>query len=170
MRLNFLLVARCSLLVTFCLMLCFFLLQLLWAIAQLLVTCVALIYLVDWVLCVVQIKRIRNQGELFVACYFLRVACYFLLVALFFPATVFMGNRPTISHTCCPYLPSRLSLFSSLVLLKEMRTREWSRISSCYFYVSCKSKELGGRGSPRFSCVTPVVESSSDLLRLIISS
>ena len=34
----------------------------------------------------------------------------------------------------------------------------------------CKSKESGGRVSPRCPCVTPVVESfSSDLLRAIIS-
>ena len=35
--------------------------------------------------------------------------------------------------------------------------------SSCCW---CKSKKLRGRGSPRFSCIAPVVESfSSDLLR-----
>ena len=37
----------------------------------------------------------------------------------------------------------------------------------CYW---CKSRELGGRSSPRFPCVTPVEESfSSDLLWAIIS-
>ena len=29
------------------------------------------------------------------------------------------------------------------------------------FYVSCESRELGGRGSSRFPCVSPVVETSS---------
>ena len=82
---------------------------------------------------------------------------------------VFMGNCPTISHTFYPYLPSKLSLFLSLVLLKEMRMQGESKISSCCFCVSNKSKELGGKGSPRFPCETPVVESSSGLLRVIIS-
>ena len=107
------------------------------------------------------------------------IACYFLLVAWqeilkdFFCVKVnkklFMGNYPTISYTCYRYLPSRLSLFSSLVLLKEMRTRGDFEISSCRFCVSYKSKELGGRRSPRFPRETPVVESSSDLLWAIIS-
>ena len=59
------------------------------------------------------------------------------------------------------------------VLLKEMRARGQSKISSCCFCVWCKSKELGGRvgvGGPRFPCVTRVVESFSlDILRAIIS-
>ena len=39
-----------------------------------------------------------------------------------------------------------------------------------FFCCWCKSRELGGRGSPRFPCVTPVVEKFSlDLLRAIIS-
>ena len=84
--------------------------------------------------------------SLLFACYLILFACYLLLV-----------NCPTISHTCYNYLPSRLSSFSSLVLLKEMRMRGDSKISSCCFCVSCKSKELGGRGSPRLfhrSCST----------------
>ena len=56
------------------------------------------------------------------------------------------------------------------MLLKEMRTRGESKISSCCFYVLYKLRELGGRGSPELPCVTPVVESFSlDLLRAIIS-
>ena len=82
---------------------------------------------------------------------------------------VFMANCLTVSHTCYLYLPSRLSLFSSLVLLKKMRTRGESEISSFSFCVSYKSKELGGWWSPRFPCETPVVESSSDLIQAIIS-
>ena len=51
-----------------------------------------------------------------------------------------------------------------------MRTWGESKISSCCFCVCCKSRELGGRGSPRFPCVTPVVQSfSSDLPRAITS-
>ena len=37
-----------------------------------------------------------------------------------------------------------------------MGTRGESKISSSCFCVSCKSKELAGRGSARFPCVTPV--------------
>ena len=37
-------------------------------------------------------------------------------------------------------------------------------------FLWCKSGELGGRGSPRFPCVVPVVENfSSDLLQVIIT-
>ena len=43
---------------------------------------------------------------LLAARYFLLVGCYFLLVACYF-FQAFMGNCPTISHTCYPYLPSR---------------------------------------------------------------
>ena len=40
------------------------------------------------------------------------------------------------------------------------------KISSCYLYVWCKSKELGGRESTRF--LTPMVESfSADFLPAI---
>ena len=53
-----------------------------------------------------------------------------------------------------------------LVLLKEIKARN----ESYSFCVWCKSRELGGRGSPRFPSVTPVLESfSSDLLQAIIS-
>ena len=45
-----------------------------------------------------------------------------------------------------------------------------SKILPCCFHVWCNSRELGGRGSSRFPCVTPVVESFfSDLLQAIIS-
>ena len=52
-----------------------------------------------------------------------------------------------------------------------MRTQGESKVSSCCFCVWCKSRELGGRRSPRFPCVTPVPESfSSDLLRATLRS
>ena len=51
---------------------------------------------------------------------------------------------------------------------KEMRTQDQPKISPCCLCVWCKSRELGGRGSPRFP--TPVVESfSGDLLPAIKS-
>ena len=77
-----------------------------------------------------------------------------------------------------------------LIVLAKIPEREWSISPSTFYgqlpdYQSrmlalstqqmsssccwCKSKELGGRGSPRFSCVTPVVKNfSSDFLRAII--
>ena len=77
-----------------------------------------------------------------------------------------------------------------LIVLAKIPEREWSISPSTFYgqlpdYQSrmlalstqqmsssccwCKSKELGGRGSPRFSCVTPVVKKfSSDFLRAII--
>ena len=86
------------------------------------------------------------------------------LLVTFCPA--FMDNCLTITLI---YLVDEVFIFSSLVLLKEMRTQGESKISSCCFSVSCKSKELEDRGSPRFPCVTPMVKSSSDLLQAIIS-
>ena len=54
---------------------------------------------------------------------------------------------------------------------KEMRTWGQSKISSYCFCVWCESGELRGRGSPRFPCVTPMVESfSSDRVAFGISS
>ena len=51
-----------------------------------------------------------------------------------------------------------------------MRTQGQSKISSCYFCVWCKSRELGGSGSPRFPCLTPVMKClPSDLLHAIFS-
>ena len=79
-------------------------------------------------------------------------------------------TRLLVTRVTLMYLVDEFFIFSFLVLLKEMRTRCESKISSCYLWVWCKSKELRGRGSPGFSCVTPVVESfSSDLHRAIIS-
>ena len=51
---------------------------------------------------------------------------------------------------------------------KEMKTWSQFKISSCCLCVRCKPRELGGRGSSRFS--TPMVESfSADLLPAIKS-
>ena len=45
-----------------------------------------------------------------------------------------------------------------------------SNISACRFCVWCKSRKLGGRGSRRFPCVTPVVKKFSSGLFLAITS
>ena len=68
------------------------------------------------------------------------------------------------------YQVDELFIFEFLVLLKEMKTRGEPEISSCCFCVWCKSRELGGRVSPRFPCKTQVVKSFySDLLRVRIT-
>ena len=54
------------------------------------------------------------------------------------------------------YLPSWWALFKGNEEVGQ------SKVSSYYFCVWYKSKELGGRGSSRFSYVTQVVETSSD--------
>ena len=64
----------------------------------------------------------------------------------------FMGNYPTISHTLLALLPG------GRVLLQGKRMWGQSKISSYCFCVWCKSRELGSRGSSRFPCVTPVLE------------
>ena len=65
------------------------------------------------------------------------------------------------------YLVDEFFISSLLVLLKEMRMRGESKISSCCFCVSCKSREFRGRRSPGSPCVTLVVESSWDFLQAI---
>ena len=45
--------------------------------------------------------------------------------------------------------------------LKEMKAGDQSKISSYCFCVWCESRELEGRGSSRFPCITPVVETFS---------
>ena len=51
---------------------------------------------------------------------------------------------------------------------KEMRMWDQSKISSYCFCVWCESRELGGRGSSRFPCIVPVVETSSDRVTFAI--
>ena len=128
---------------------------------------------------------------LLVDCYFLLIARYFLLVArcsvlftccsllfasYFFPA--FMGNCPTISHTCYSYLPSRWVLYVFVPGVTQGNEDEgWVHDFILLVFFSCKSRELGGRGcggegvggrGPRFPCVNPVVESFWGLLWAII--
>ena len=75
------------------------------------------------------------------------------------------GMRWTLYSGDCPQTFRGIS-----VLLKEMSTQGQSKISSSCFCVWCKSRELRGSGSPRFPCVTPVMETfPSDLLRAIVS-
>ena len=63
---------------------------------------------------------------------------------------------------------SKILWFSILALLKEMRDAE--SVQDFILLLWCESGKLGSRGSPRFPCVTPVVESfSSDFLRTLIS-
>ena len=50
-------------------------------------------------------------------------------------------------------------MLSNEFSFKEMRTWSQSKTSSCCLYLWCKSRELGGRGSPRFP--TAMVESFS---------
>ena len=66
--------------------------------------------------------------------------------------------------------------YCRLMELREMRTlaqfqgSEMSQRLNLLVCVSCKSRELGGRVSPRLPCVTPVMGSFfSDLLETIIS-
>ena len=79
-------------------------------------------------------------------------------------------TRILVTRVSLIYLVDEFFIFSLLVLLKEMRTRGESKISSCCFCVWCKLREFGARRSSRFPCVTPVVESfPSDFLQAILS-
>ena len=54
--------------------------------------------------------------------------------------------------------------------LKEMWMWGQSKISSYCFCVWRESRELGGRGSSRFPCLIPMVETSSDRVKFRIPS
>ena len=87
-------------------------------------------------------------------CLLLRLKCWSARGASQHPD--FTGNCTTISH-----------MFFSLIYpvdefsLKEMRMWGQSKISSYCFFVWCKSRELEGRRSSRFPCLTAVVGTSS---------
>ena len=53
--------------------------------------------------------------------------------------------RLLVTSVSLTFLVEEFFIFLFLVLLKEIRTRGGSQISSCCFCVWCKSKELGGR-------------------------
>ena len=57
------------------------------------------------------------------------------------------------------YLVDEFFIFLFLMLLKEMKTHGESKISSSCFCVWCKSKELGGWGSPGLPCLNQVGKS-----------
>ena len=66
---------------------------------------------------------------------------------------IFMRNCPTSSHTF-------LVLSTQWMSFSFRETRKWSqsKISSHYFCLWYKSRELRDKGNSRFPCVTPVVE------------
>ena len=73
-------------------------------------------------------------------------------------------------------LPNYQSHISSLIYpvdelsFKEMKIWCQSKISTYCFCVWCELRELGGGGSSRFPCVTPVVETSSGRVAFRIPS
>ena len=103
------------------------------------------------------------------ALFFARCSLLFACCSLVFVRFLWAIARLLDTSVTLIYLVDDFFIFSSLVLLKEMRSRVECKISTCCFCFLCKSREFGGRVSPRFPCVTPVVESSSDFLRDIIS-
>ena len=79
-------------------------------------------------------------------------------------------GRLLVARVSFVYLEDEFFIFLFMVFPEEMNTWSESKILSCCFCVWCKSRELGGRGSWRFFCVTPVVKSFfSDLRQAIIS-
>ena len=102
---------------------------------------------VDWILS----KRVFDV----LLCLLLRLKCWSARGAS--QHLAFTGNCTTISH-----------MFFSLIYpvdefsLKEMRMWGQSKISSYCFFVWCKSRELEGRRSSRFPCLTAVVGTFSE--------
>ena len=168
------LVTFCSLLVTFCLLLVTFSLLVVTFCLLLVTFCFLLVtfslLLVTFCLLLV------TFCQLLVTLYSLLVTFCSLLVSAFFLLQLksrsargasFYGQLPDYQSRVLALSTQQMSSLcvSFQVLLKEMRTRGESNISSCYFCDQCKPRELGGRRSPRFPCVTPVVESFfSDVL------
>ena len=76
----------------------------------------------------------------------------------------FMGNFPIISHT---FLALSIQWISSPP--SRIGNVESVQNFTILFCVWCESRELGGRGSSKFSCATPVVE-ISDTVAFTISS
>ena len=68
-----------------------------------------------------------------------------------------MSNCLTISHMSFSLIYPVDEFF-----LKKMRTWGQSKISSYCFFVWCKSRELEGRRSSRFPCLTAVVGTFSE--------
>ena len=183
MRLNFFLVACCSLLfllVTrysllvaryFCLLLVTFFAHcsllfarcsLLFARCSLVFLLIARYFLLDARYFSLVARYFLLDGRYFslVARYFLLDGRYFLLVArYFFLVTIsqllWATVRLLVVRVTLTYLVDKFFIFSCLVLLKEMRTQGDSKISSCCFRVSFKSRELGGRWGCKIPLCNP---------------
>ena len=78
------------------------------------------------------------------------------------------GECPQTFWRVSPNIPTNIAkhsrecpqIFRGMsVLLKEIRTQGQFKISSCCFLCLVQIKRIRRQGSPRFSCVTPVVES-----------
>ena len=90
-------------------------------------------------------------------CCSLIVARYFLFVT--FSQLLWAIAQLLVTHVTLIYL-DELFIFSLLVLLKEIRTRGESKISSgCILFRVNQENQEAGVG-PRFPSVTPVVENS----------
>ena len=74
----------------------------------------------------------------------------------------YSGERRQTLRGMLPDIPGNVLKHS--LLLKEMRAQGQSKISSCCFFFWCKSRELGGRGSPKFPCVTSIINYSYNKL------
>ena len=72
-----------------------------------------------------------------------------------FPLPIFMDNWLTFSRT---FLAFSIQWIRS-PSINEGVGSHWD--SSCCFCVFCESRELGGRMSSRFPCVTPVIKTFS---------
>ena len=77
-----------------------------------------------------------------------------------------MGNCPTISHTFLA-LSTQLVSSSSLHGSKNVGSVQNFMLLVCAW---CESRELGSKGSSRFACITPVVETFSDRVTFRIPS
>ena len=72
----------------------------------------------------------------------------------------FWGVSPNIPANIAKHSRECPQIFRGMsVLLKEIRTEGQFKISFCCFLCFVQIKRIRRQGSPRFSCVTPVVES-----------
>ena len=78
---------------------------------------------------------------------FARGSLLFAPCSLLFARCYLLFAHCSLLFVLCSLLLLAACYFSFLVLLKEMRTWDEFKTSSCCFCVWCKSRELGGRGS-----------------------
>ena len=100
-----------------------------------------------------------------------RCSLVFARCSLLFACSLYDRKWPNKRAYCFTLNPQARRFYIFVLCVTQWKDgAEWVQYFIFCFCVWCKSRQLGGRVSPRFPCVTPAVESfSSNLLWAIIS-